>query len=122
MGLLFDTARAVIASLKERSNELTATMLLEETLRVINGHAEPHWHASSASELPSMISELARDRDDFRMMAASYREELAVAEARVRELELALRIVKKGAFCYKHESWCDVHDTCNCSDLDEEDV
>ena len=87
---MFDTARAVITSLKERGNQLAATALLEEALRVMNSFAAPHWRASSISELPEMIRELARDRDDFKTMSIAYREDLANAEDRVRELQKEL--------------------------------
>lgn len=91
MGLFLDTARAVITSLKERANQLAATALLEEALRVINSVAAPHWRASSISELPEMIRELARDRDDFKTMSIAYRKQLADVEDKLRELEDELR-------------------------------
>ncbi len=90
MALLLDTARALFTSLKRRAEELAATTLLEEALRVINRFAEPHWRSSSISELPDMICELARDRDDFKKMSIAYREDLANAEDRIRELEARL--------------------------------
>jgi hypothetical protein len=116
VGLLLATARAVITSLKEHANELAATALLEETLRVINVYAEPHWRGHSISELPDMIHELARDRDDFKKMSIAYREDLATAEKRVKDLETLLRVEAK-----RHEDWCNVYSSCSCSELDELD-
>ena len=80
MGLFLDTFTAVVTSLKRRSEELAATALLQEALRTLNSVAADHWKGGSLSEVPEMIRELARDRDDFRMMAAAYREELAKLE------------------------------------------
>lgn len=120
MGLFLDTARAVVTLLKERANEVAATALLRDSLRAINAVAAPHWKGSSLSELPDMIRELARDRDDFKTMATAYREELANAERRVKELEIALK--KASTYYSKHEAWCNVFGRCNCSDLDEDDV
>lgn len=123
VGLFLDTARAVITSLKERANELAATTLLEETLRVINGFAEPHWRASSISEIPDMIRELARDRDDFKRMSIAYREDLANAEEKIRKLDAALNVATaRLSLSSRHESWCNVRSACNCYALDEEDT
>jgi len=122
VGLLIDTTRAVITSLRERANELAATTLLEEALRAINKHAAPHWRASSISELPDMIHELGRDRDDFKTISIAYREELATAEERIRALESRIDKMKAEAIAYyKHEAWCGVFSRCTCADLDEDD-
>lgn len=118
MRLLLATARAVIVSLKKRSNELAASALLEEARCIINEYVGPHWRAHAISELPDMIHELARDRDDFKKMSIAYREDLAKAELRVKELEALLREVNVRG----HEAWCGVNSMCSCSELDEDDL
>lgn len=122
MRLFHDTVRAIVTSLKERADELTAIQLLEKTLSVINSYAEPHWRGGLIYELPEMIHELARDRDDFKKMSIAYREDLAKTERRIRELELNLKILNEGTTYHKHEAWCNVFGRCNCAELDEEDV
>ena len=118
MSLILATARAVITSLKKRTNELAATALLEEAVRAINGYAGSHWRAHSISELPDMIHELARDREDFKKMSIAYRESLAKAEMRLREQDALLNKSNTRS----HESWCSVNGVCSCSDLDEDDL
>lgn len=111
MGLLLDTVRAVITSLKERANELAATALLEEALRTLNSVAADHWKGSSISEVPEMIRELARDRDDFKVMANAYREDLTRAEEKLRALEGDI---------IAHEAWCNVYSACSCGKDEDE--
>lgn len=105
MSLLLDTAIAVIASLKRRGEELAASALLQEALRALNSVAAEHWKGGSISEVPEMIRELARDRDDFKTMSIAYREQLSEVEKRLRELT-------EGPFCNccsGHETWCDAY-------------
>lgn len=120
VGLFLDTARTVLSSLRERSEEVRATALLKKALRVMNTYAEAHWHGNSVEELPGMIHELARDRDDFRKMSIAYREDLANAEARVRSLESSLKLLKEATSYHDHQAWCSVFGRCNCSELDED--
>lgn len=112
MGLLVDTARAAITSLKRRANDLAATALLEQALRELRAVAGEHWRVDGLADVPEMIQELARDREDFRKMAAAYREDLARVESELRTYRLRYA---------DHESWCDVFSTCTCCDLDEDD-
>lgn len=105
MGLLLDTATAVIASLKRRGEQLAASALLQETLRTLNSVAAEHWKGGSISEVPEMIRELARDRDDFKAMAEAYRESLAKLEAM--ERARTQWDAENGCNCCSdHETWC----------------
>lgn len=107
MGLLLDTVTAVIASLKRRGEELAASALLQEGLRTLNSVAAEHWKGGSISEVPEMIRELARDRDDFKAMAAAYREDLAAAESELRAYKDAQT---RACNCsYEHEKWCNAY-------------
>lgn len=90
VGLLIDTASAALTILRRKADELAATTLLEESLRLLNAFSAPHWRASGVAEVPEMIRELARDRDDFKAMSIAYRERLADAEDEIRELRAAL--------------------------------
>lgn len=112
--LLLDTFQAVVSSLQRRASEVTATALLEETRRVLNGVAAEHWRASSIAELPEMVRELARDRDDFKSMSIAYRDELTKAEARVKKLELALEVARDER-SDRHEAWCS-SGSCDCQE------
>lgn len=105
MGLLLDTATAVINSLKRRGEELAATALLQETLRALNSVAADHWKGTSISEIPEMVRELARDRDDFKALATDYRERLSKLESEVREQRKWDE--ENGCNCCSgHETWC----------------
>lgn len=107
MGILVDTARAAITSLKRRANELAATALLEEALRVLRSVAAPHWRGDSIADVPEMIRELAQDRDDFRKMAAAYREDLTKAEATIRTHEDAH--ARSCNCAWEHHTWCNAY-------------
>jgi hypothetical protein len=107
VGLLLDTATAVIASLKRRGEELAASALLHEALRTLNSVAAEHWKGGSISEVPEMIRELARDRDDFKAMADAYREDLARAEVELRAHKHAQANACNCA--YEHEKWCNAY-------------
>jgi hypothetical protein len=87
---LIDIATAVTFILKQKTDELTAVTLLEESLRLLNAFSDPHWRASNIAEVPTMIRELARDRDDFKSMSIAYREKLANAEDEIRKLRAVL--------------------------------
>lgn len=105
MGLLLDTVTAAINSLKRRGEELAASALLQEALRTLNSVAAEHWNGYSISEVPEMIRELARDRDDFKALATEYRERLAKLEAQVREQRKWDE--ENGCNCCSgHETWC----------------
>lgn len=91
MRILLSTVRALVKNLKERTGEVAAAALLEEALTALNAASSPHWWSGkSIAEVPEMIRELARDRDDFKTMASAYRDDLAAAEGRIRLLEREL--------------------------------
>lgn len=61
--------------------DLAASSLLEEALEALTVAAAPHWNGSTIADVPEMILDLARDRDDYKQMAESYRAQLAETEA-----------------------------------------
>ncbi len=72
--------RAVIARAKAGLEDLAAASLLEEASEVLEEVRAPHWSGEGIAAVPDMIRELARDRDDYRSMAESYRKQLADSE------------------------------------------
>ncbi len=82
---------AAVTLVRRKADELAAAALLHEALRVLNQCELPHWRTSNISEVPEMIRELARDRDDFKKMSIAYREQLAAAENEIRALAASRR-------------------------------
>jgi hypothetical protein len=74
----------VISALRSRLEDLAAASLLEEALEALTESAAPHWSGTTIADVPEMVRDLARDRDDYRRMAEAYRVDLARLE---RELE-----------------------------------
>jgi len=75
------TLRAIIRRTAVEFEDLAASSLLEEALEVLIVVAAPHWNGSTIADVPEMIQELARDRDEYKRMAESYRAQLAETEA-----------------------------------------
>ena len=81
VGLFRSTVAAVVSRLKYRFEDLAAASLLEETMEVLVVSAAPHWSGTTIADVPEMVKELARDRDDYKHMAESYRAQLAKVES-----------------------------------------
>ena len=75
------TLSAIIGRMAVGLEGLAASSLLEESLEVLTDVAAPHWRGSTIAEVPEMILDLARGRDDYKQMAESYRAQLAETEA-----------------------------------------
>ena len=80
MGMIRNALKAVITKARAGLEDLAAVSLLEEACEVLEEVRASHWGDSGIAAVPDMIRELARDRDDYRLMAESYREQLAAAE------------------------------------------
>lgn len=74
---------ALVSRARTGLNGLAAASLLQEALEALTRAKAAHWGGSSIADVPEMIQELARDRDDYKRMAEDYRTQLADAEERV---------------------------------------
>ena len=81
--MIISAFKAVISRARAGLQDLAAASLLEEAVEALREVRASHWSSDGISAVPDMIRELARDRDDYRAMAESYREQLAEAEASV---------------------------------------
>lgn len=85
MGLLRNTLVTAISTLRNRLDDLAAASLLEEALEVLSESSAPHWSGTSIADVPEMVRDLARDRDDYRRMAEDYRADLMRLERKLKE-------------------------------------
>lgn len=87
VGTFRNALKTILTRIGAGFEELAAVSLLEEAVETLNEASAPHWHDKSIAAVPDMIRELARDRDDYRAMAESYRERLRQLEAELARLE-----------------------------------
>lgn len=85
MGMLRIALSALVSRTRTGLDGLAATSLLQEAFETLTRVKAAHWCGSSIADVPEMIQELARDRDDYKRMAESYRVDLAKAEAKIQD-------------------------------------
>lgn len=86
VGMLRSALMAVVAKARAGLEDLTAASLLEEAFEALCEARAAHWADDDIAAVPDMIRELARDRDDYKLMAEAYRQDLAKAEAELTRL------------------------------------
>lgn len=87
VGMLRSALAAVVTRLRAGLQDLAAVSLLEEAAATLKEVRASHWSHEGIAAVPDMIRELARDRDDYKRMAESYRTQLAKVEAEVARLD-----------------------------------
>ncbi len=104
MSLFLKVFAATLDGLRERVEIVSHSVLLRETFALLNGVAAPHWMSSDLMDVPDMVRDLARDRDDYKRLSESYKHDLIRLEADLRardEFAAALKESEEGRFFIK---------------------